>query len=89
MIGREYRVLVEGPDRKDGFLSARTEGKIIVRFPSGDNSLIGQFTTVKVTAAASLSAEGSQIHDVRTGASPRSPRVSSTPSRIPASTSKT
>jgi tRNA-2-methylthio-N6-dimethylallyladenosine synthase len=94
MIGKEYRVLVEGPDRKQGFLSAKTEGRIIVRFPSADGSLIGQFTTVKVTAAASLSVEGelvgaAHIHDVRTGVSPRSPSVSSTPSRIPATTSKT
>ena len=61
MIGREYRVLVEGPDRKQGYLSAKTEGKIIVRFPSADHSLIGQFTTVKVTAAAQLSVEGEMV----------------------------
>jgi tRNA-2-methylthio-N6-dimethylallyladenosine synthase len=58
MIGREYRVLVEGPDRKEGYLSAKTEGRIIVRFPSVDRSLIGKLTTVRITEAASLSVEG-------------------------------
>ena len=58
MIGSEHRVLVEGPDRKEGFLSAKTEGRIIVRFPSTDASLIGSFTKVKITSAASLSVEG-------------------------------
>ncbi len=58
MIGREYRVLVEGPDRKPGFLSAKTEGRITVRFPSDDRSLIGRFARVKITSSAALSAEG-------------------------------
>ena len=58
MIGGSCRVLVEGPDRKEGFLSAKTEGRIIVRFPSTDASLIGTFTTVKITSAAALSVEG-------------------------------
>jgi tRNA-2-methylthio-N6-dimethylallyladenosine synthase len=58
MVGRDYRVLVEGPDRKEGYLSAKTEGRIIVRFPSADRSLIGRFATVRITAASSLSVEG-------------------------------
>ena len=58
MIGKEYRVLVEGPDRREGFLSAKTEGRIIVRIPSRDPSLIGKFTAVKITSAAALSVEG-------------------------------
>ncbi len=58
MIGRDYRVLVEGPDRKEGYLSAKTEGRIVVRFPSADRSLVGQFATVRITSAASLSVEG-------------------------------
>jgi len=61
MIGREYRVLVEGADRKEGYLSAKTEGRIIVRFPSADRSLMGQFTTVKITQAAALSVEGEMV----------------------------
>jgi tRNA-2-methylthio-N6-dimethylallyladenosine synthase len=58
MIGHELRVLVEGPDRKPGFLSARTEGRITVRFPGSDRSLIGRFTNVRITSAATLSVEG-------------------------------
>ncbi len=61
MIGKEYRVLVEGPDRREGFLSAKTEGRIIVRIPSRDPSLIGKFTTVKITSAAALSVEGELV----------------------------
>ncbi len=58
MIGATYRVLVDGKDRKPGFLSAKTEGKIIVRFPSGNDSLIGTFQDVEITSAAPMSVEG-------------------------------
>jgi tRNA-2-methylthio-N6-dimethylallyladenosine synthase len=61
MIGKEYRVLVEGTDRREGFLSAKTEGRIIVRIPSRDPSLIGKFTTVRITSAAALSVEGELV----------------------------
>lgn len=64
MVGREYRVLVEGPDRKPGYLSGKTEGRITVRFPSDERSLIGTFTNVKVTSAASLSVEGERVGEV-------------------------
>ncbi len=39
MIGHTYKVLVIGSDRKGGFLSGLTEGKIIVRFASNDKSM--------------------------------------------------
>jgi tRNA-2-methylthio-N6-dimethylallyladenosine synthase len=58
MIGDTYRVLVEGADRKRGYLSAKTEGRITVRFPSEDRSLIGRIASVRITGAASLSVEG-------------------------------
>ena len=58
MIGKSYRVLVDGTDRKEGFLSAKTEGKIIVRFESSDESLIGTFQDVEITSAAPMSVEG-------------------------------
>ncbi len=92
MIGREYRVLVEGHDRKTGFLSAKTEGKITVRFASADGSLIGTFATVRITSAASLSVEGElvrQIRDISTGASRSTPTLSRIPITIPATTSST
>jgi len=58
MIGGTYRVLVEGPDRKKGYLSAKTEGRITVRFPSDEPALIGQFVNVTITSAAALSVQG-------------------------------
>jgi tRNA-2-methylthio-N6-dimethylallyladenosine synthase len=58
MIGATVRLLVEGPDRKKGFLAGRTEGRIPVRFESGDSSLVGRFVTVKISNAAPLSLEG-------------------------------
>ncbi len=45
--GRVFRVLVE-ETTKDGLLSGRTEGNVIIEFP-GDASLIGSFCCVKVT----------------------------------------
>lgn len=50
MVGRTVRVLVEGKTDKDGILTGRTSGNIIVDF-MGDESLIGDFTNVKITKA--------------------------------------
>ena len=50
MVGREYRVLCESKAKKDGFISGRTQGNIIIEF-SADESVIGTFRTVKVTEA--------------------------------------
>ena len=58
MIGKNYRVLVTGQDRKKGYLSGHTEGRIIVRFPSDDLPLIGNFVNIKITAASDFSVEG-------------------------------
>jgi tRNA-2-methylthio-N6-dimethylallyladenosine synthase len=58
MIGGTHRVLVEGPDRKPGYLSAKTEGRITVRFPSEDRAFIGRFVNVTITSAAALSVQG-------------------------------
>lgn len=48
MLGKTYRVLVEGKAKNEGVLSGRTEGNVIIEF-EGDDSLIGQFVNVKVT----------------------------------------
>ena len=40
------------------YLNGHTEGKIVIRFASDDESLIGQIVKVKVTAATPLSIEG-------------------------------
>lgn len=61
MLGKTYRVLVRGKDRKDGYLSALTEGKLIVRFESEDVSLIGTFIDIVFTSASEFSAEGKMI----------------------------
>lgn len=51
MVGKEYRVLCEGKvEKKDGLISGRTGGNIIIEFPA-DESVIGTFKTVKVTEA--------------------------------------
>lgn len=60
-IGKTYRVLVRGTDRKEGFLSSHTEGKLIVRFASDDENLIGQFVNVRITAASDFSLEGERV----------------------------
>ncbi len=61
LIGKTMDVLVRGKDRKQGYLSALTEGKIIVRFPSDNTELIGSFVKVKVESAAPFSTEGKMI----------------------------
>lgn len=61
ILGKTVRVLVRGADRKEGFLSALTEGKLIVRFASDDKKLIGQFVDVKVNSATDFSMEGELI----------------------------
>ncbi len=48
MLGKTYKVLVEGKAKNDGILSGRTDGNVIIEF-KGDDSLIGQFVNVKVT----------------------------------------
>jgi len=57
MIGNEFRALITGKDRKAGYLSGLTEGKIVLRFPSEDNNLIGNFVTIRVKSATPFSVE--------------------------------
>jgi tRNA-2-methylthio-N6-dimethylallyladenosine synthase len=61
LLGKTMRVLVRGEDRKEGFLSALTEGKLIVRFPFEGENLTGQFAEVKITSASDFSLEGERI----------------------------
>ena len=58
MIGKTYRVLVTGHARKEGYLSALTEGKIVTRFASDDKQLIGQFADLEITSSTDFSVEG-------------------------------
>ncbi len=57
MTGKTFRVLVTGADRKQGYLSALTEGKIVLRFASSDTSLIGSFADVTIVSATPFSLE--------------------------------
>jgi tRNA-2-methylthio-N6-dimethylallyladenosine synthase len=61
LIGRNMRVLVTGHDRKTGYLKGLTEGRLIVRFPSDDPSLIGRFTDLQIHSAADFSLEGENL----------------------------
>ena len=61
LIGKKLRVLVTGHDRKAGYLRGLTEGRLIVRFPSNDPSLIGSFTDLRIHSAADFSLEGEKL----------------------------
>lgn len=50
MVGKTYKVLVEGTTDKDGILTARTSGNIIVEF-AGNDELVGNFANVRITKA--------------------------------------
>lgn len=50
MKDKTYRVLCEGKSKTlDGYLAGRTDGNVIIEFPSNDHSLVGKFCHVKVT----------------------------------------
>ena len=61
LVGTTVKMLVEDFDRKGGYLTGHTEGKIVIRFASQDESLIGQIVNVKVTSASPLSIEGELV----------------------------
>jgi tRNA-2-methylthio-N6-dimethylallyladenosine synthase len=61
MIGKTYRVLVTGKDRKSGYLSGLTEGKLIVRFKGDDSITLGDFIDVKITSVTDFATEGDWI----------------------------
>lgn len=50
MKGKAYRVLCEGESKTlPGYLAGRTDGNVIIEFPSDNKALIGKFCYVKVT----------------------------------------
>ncbi len=57
LINSRQVVLVTALDRKEGYLSGKTEGKTTVRFP-GPASLVGSWQTVRITGVQGLSMEG-------------------------------
>ncbi len=62
MVGKTFKVLVRSTDRKEGYLTALTEGKLIVRFANSNQNLIGQFVEVKITSSTDFSLEGELIN---------------------------
>lgn len=57
MKGRVYRVLCEEKAKRDGYISGRTSGNVIVEFPA-DESVIGTFKNVKVTECKTWVVDG-------------------------------
>ncbi len=61
LIGKKMKVLVTGNDRKPGYYSGFTEGRIVVRFKSDKPVATGSFVWLQVTGSAPYSIEGDQI----------------------------
>ncbi len=61
LAGKRMKVLVTGRDRRPGYLSALTEGKIVLRFASADESLIGRFVEADILAATDFALEASLV----------------------------
>ena len=61
LLGKTVKVLIREQDRKPGYLSGHTDGKIVIRIESDDLSLIGQIVEIKVTSAAKFSIEGELV----------------------------
>ena len=47
-IGQTHRVLLDGTDRQDGYITGRTSGGRLVRVPAGESE-IGKFVQVKIS----------------------------------------
>lgn len=58
MLGKTYRVLVRGKERNQKYLAGLTEGKINVRIPSTDDSLIGKIIDIKINSTTEFSVAG-------------------------------
>ncbi len=61
LIGKTLKMLVRGRDRKPGYLSGYTEGKLVIRFRSDNEHLIGRFVNVRIDSVAPLSLEGELV----------------------------
>lgn len=61
LVGKTVRVLIHGTDRKTGFSTGLTEGKLIVRLDQKNESLMGKIIDVKITFAADFSMSGELI----------------------------
>jgi tRNA-2-methylthio-N6-dimethylallyladenosine synthase len=61
LVGKTVRVLINGTDRKTGFSTGLTEGKLIVRLDLQDESLMGKIVDVKIISAADFSMSGELV----------------------------
>ncbi len=61
MIGKTVRVLLNGTDRKTGFTTGLTEGKLTVRLDSHMPELMGKMVDVEITEAADFSLSGELV----------------------------
>ncbi len=59
-IGRTLRVLVDGKGKSEGFMTGKSREAVIVEF-EGDESLIGKFIDLKITAAKNWAVTGEII----------------------------
>lgn len=61
LIGKQVRFLVRGADKAAGYLSGHTEGKLVMRFASKNQKLVGTFVNLKVTTVTPFSMEGELV----------------------------
>ncbi len=64
LIGKRLKVLVTGRSRKAGYLSAMTEGRIVMRFQSDDDTLIGKFSEVIIDSATEFALEAKYVREI-------------------------
>lgn len=61
LVGQKFRLLINGTDRKTGFSSGLTEGKLTVRLDHSAPDLLGEIVDVKITSAADFSLSGELV----------------------------
>ncbi len=60
-LGKEVTLLVRGSDKAPGYLTGHTEGKLVIRFLSKNQKLVGQFVKLRITSVTAFSLEGELI----------------------------
>lgn len=60
MVGKTVKVLAEGVTDKEGIITGRTSGNIVVDF-KGSEELVGKFTDVKITQARNWILKGEAV----------------------------
>ena len=62
LLHSTVKTLVRDKDRKGGYLTGHTEGRIVVRFASDNESLIGTIVDVEIESITPFSVEGRLIN---------------------------